>query len=85
MGDPKYFAEPVEDLILRAGRAVEKYGFPEGAKVTVVSHGECLTALKHALSCGKEEYYGRKVTIIQGNVLCCDKEIGADKRFCTLF
>ncbi len=83
--DPKYQVEKVSELCDRAKKALEKYTITEDAGVMIVSHGAMLAAIKHALSNGKIDYEDRRVPIIQGNVLCCEKRSGRDPRFYNFF
>ena len=73
--------ESVSEVCDRAKKALEKYTFPEDARVMIVSHGAMLTAVRTVLSDGKVSYEDRSIPIIQGNVLCCEKIHGKEPRF----
>ena len=77
--------ETINDLIDRAGRALGKYSFSDDEDILIVSHGAILAAVRTVLSEGSIDYFDRSVPIIQGNVLCCEKEDGKKTVFHQLF
>ena len=85
LNDPKYQSESVPDLCNRAKEALEKYTFKDDARIMIVSHGAMLTAVRYVLSNGIIGYEDRSCPIIQGNVLCCEKEHGMEPCFYNLF
>ena len=85
LNDPSYGLETINDLIDRAGRALGKYSFLDDEDILIVSHGAILAAVRTVLSEGSIDYYDRSVPIIQGNVLCCEKEDGKETVFHQLF
>lgn len=85
LNDPSYGLETIDELIDRAGRALGKYSFSDDEDILIVSHGAILAAVRTVLSEGSIDYYDRSVPIIQGNVLCCEKEDGKETVFHQLF
>ena len=85
VNDPKYKCEPPDVLCERARKAIEKYNFPEGSNVLIVAHGAILSAIRNVLSNGTISYEYRRNPILQGNVLCCEKEDGKAGVFSTMF
>ncbi|MBR3563406.1 MAG: histidine phosphatase family protein [Clostridia bacterium] len=83
--DPAYGLESIPDLMTRAERALGKYDFSDDEKILIVSHGAILSAVRTVLSDGRIEYFDRSVPVIQGNVLCCEKEDGKESVFHQLF
>lgn len=83
--DEKYSAESVEDVCERGKRAVGKYLSNDGKNILIVAHGAILSAVKHALSQGKLEYYDSTFPIIQGNILCCEIDNDDKVNFYNLF
>ena len=85
LDDPAYGAESVEDVCIRAKKAIEKYISDEEKNILVVAHGAVLSAVKSALSQGELGYYDGSVPIIQGNVLCCEIKRDEKPVFYNLF
>ena len=85
LDDPKYEMETIPELCDRADRALGKYSFADDEKVMIVSHGAILSAVRAVLSDYKLDYFDRTVPVIQGNVLCCEKEVGKDSVFFNVF
>ena len=85
LDDPAYGMESLPALCERARRALERYSFSEDETVLIVSHGATLTALKTVLSEGRLDFHDRTAPIIQGNILCCEKEAGKEPVFYNLF
>lgn len=83
--DEKYSAESVADVCERAKHAVGKYLSDDGNDILIVAHGAILSAVKHALSQGKLEYYDSTFPIIQGNILCCEIDNDDKVNFYNLF
>ena len=81
---PHYRLESVSEVCDRAKKALEKYTFPEDARVMIVSHGAMLTTVRTVLSDGQLSYEDRSIPIIQGNVLCCENTHGKEPRFYVL-
>lgn len=85
LDDPSYGAERVEDVCIRAKKAIEKYISDEEKSILIVAHGAVLSAVKSALSQGELGYYDDSVPIIQGNVLCCELNRDEKPVFYNLF
>ena len=85
MNDPKYKTEKIEDICKRVKEALSKYNFKDDEHIMVVAHGALLPAIKTILSEGKIDYENRDVPIIQGNVMCCEKEEGKELSVYNLF
>ncbi len=83
--DERYGLETIEELLERAERALAKYCFDQDEKVLIVAHGAILTAVRTVLSGYTIGYYDREVPVIQGNVLCFEKEDGKEPSFHDLF
>ena len=84
LDDPKYKMETIAELCGRAQRALDKYAFPEDGRIMIVSHGAILAAVRTVLSGYRIDYFDRSVPVVQGNVLCCEKN-GQDTRFYNMF
>ena len=84
LNDPKHRMETIPDLCRRAERALDKYAFPADGRIMIVSHGAILAAVRTVLSGYRIDYSDRSVPVIQGNVLCCEKD-GQDTRFYNMF
>lgn len=85
MNDPKYKTEKIEDICERVRRGLAKYNFRDDEHIMVVAHGALLPAIKTVLSNDKIDYENRDVPIIQGNVMCCEKEEGKDLKVYNMF
>ena len=85
MDDPKYKRETLQEICERAETALNKYAFPDDAKIMIVSHGAMLAAVRTVLSDYKMDYKDNTVPVIQGNVLCCVKNGGEEASFFNLF
>ena len=83
--DPKYKIESIPDLCKRAERALEKYSFGKDERVMIVSHGAILSAVRTVLSDYKIDFFDNTVSVIQGNILCCEKEDGKETSFYNIF
>ena len=51
----------------------------------IVSHGAFLTAVRTVLSDNKIDYWDKTIPVIQGNILCCEKEEGKEAVFYNMF
>lgn len=85
LDDPKYAMETIPALCERAKRALDKYSFSEDEKIMIVSHGAILTAVRCALSDNTIDYFDNSHPVIQGNILCCEKEEGKEPVFYNVF
>ena len=85
MDDPKYKVETISDLCKRAQKALDKYTFGKDEKIMIVSHGAFLTAVRTVLSDNKIDYWDKTIPVIQGNILCCEKEEGKEAVFYNMF
>ena len=83
--DPKYKMETIQELNERASKALNKYTFSKDEKIMIVAHGAILTSIKIVLSDYKLDYFDTTAPIIQGNVLCCEKEEGKETKFYNLY
>ena len=83
--DPKYRMETIPEMCDRAKRALDKYHFAEDETIMIVAHGAILMAVRTVLSDYKIDYYDRNDPVIQGNILCCEKEEGKDPVFFNVF
>ena len=83
--DPKYQMETIPEMCDRAKRALDKYRFAKDETIMIVAHGAILMAVRTVLSDNKIDYYDRNDPVIQGNVLCCEKEEGKDAVFFNVF
>ena len=83
--DPVYGMETDLELLERAGRALGKYVFSKDERVMIVSHGAMLYAVKEVLSDRDPEPDCEMTPVIQGNVLCCEKEEGKAAVFFNLY
>ena len=54
-------------------------------KVMIVSHGATLTALRTVLSDFKIEMFDSAYPVIQGNVMCVEKEAGKEAKIYNVF
>lgn len=85
LDDEKYGAESVDEVCIRAEKAIDKYRSDEDKSILIVAHGAILAATKQALSQGRIGYYDRSVPIIQGNILCCEIDQTGEQNFYNLF
>ena len=85
LDDPKYQMETITEMCDRAKRALDKYRFAEDETIMIVAHGAILMAVRTVLSDNKIDYYDRNDPVIQGNILCCEKEEGKDAVFFNVF
>ena len=85
MDDPKYNTEKVEHICDRVKEALSRYSFRQDENIMIVAHGALLPAIKTVLSDYKIDYENRDVPIVQGNVMCCEKEEGKELSVYNMF
>ena len=85
LDDPKYKIEPIAELCKRAKRALDKYTFDDDEKIMIVSHGTFLTAVRTVLSDYTIDFFDSTAPVIQGNILCCERNIESGTSYYNLF